>query len=232
MDRMTTAEATVAALIAHGIETIYALPGVHNDPLFDALFKASDRIRTVHTRHEQGAGYMALGAALATGKPQAYTVVPGPGLLNSATGAAHRPRHQCAGAGADRPDRAGRDRPRLRPPARDSRPGRHLFAPRRFLTHASARRPRRPGWSQPQCAPCEPAGPDPPCSNARSTCGAAAGQCRDRTASCRCPPPIDEDAVAEPPSGSARRRVPDRRRRRRAGCRREVTELSRCCRRR
>lgn len=85
MQRMTTAEATVASLIAHGIETIYALPGVHNDHLFDALFKAKDRIRTVHTRHEQGAGYMALGAALATGRPQAYAVVPGPGLLNSAT---------------------------------------------------------------------------------------------------------------------------------------------------
>src|SRR2546421_11321797 len=84
--RLTTAEATVAALIAHGIDTIYALPGVHNDPLFDALFKARDRVRTVHTRHEQGASLMALGAALATGKPQAYTVVPGPGLLNSATG--------------------------------------------------------------------------------------------------------------------------------------------------
>src|SRR6266850_2732028 len=84
MDRLTTAEATVEALIAHGLKTIYALPGVHNDPLFDALFKAADRIRTVHTRHEQGAGYMALGAALATGKPAAYTVVPGPGLLNSA----------------------------------------------------------------------------------------------------------------------------------------------------
>jgi acetolactate synthase-1/2/3 large subunit len=81
--RMTTAEATVAALIAHGIETVYALPGVHNDPLFDALFKAGDRIRAIHTRHEQGAAYMALGAALATGKPQTYAVVPGPGLLNS-----------------------------------------------------------------------------------------------------------------------------------------------------
>src|SRR5215472_11903171 len=80
---MTVAEATVASLIAHGLETIYALPGVHNDPLFDALFHASDKIRTVHTRHEQGAAYMALGAALATGKPQAYVVVPGPGLLNS-----------------------------------------------------------------------------------------------------------------------------------------------------
>src|SRR3979409_54490 len=84
MHRMTTAEATVAALIAHGLDTIYALPGVHNDHLFDALFKAGDRMRTVHTRHEQGAAYMALGAALATGKPSAYAVVPGPGLLNSA----------------------------------------------------------------------------------------------------------------------------------------------------
>ena len=85
MQRMTTAEATVESLIAHGIDTMYALPGVHNDHLFDALFKAKDRIRTVHTRHEQGAGYMALGAAMATGKPQVYAVVPGPGLLNSAT---------------------------------------------------------------------------------------------------------------------------------------------------
>jgi acetolactate synthase-1/2/3 large subunit len=85
MEQMTTAEATVEGLIAHGLDTLYALPGVHNDHLFDALFKAKDRLRTVHTRHEQGAAYMALGAALATGKPQAYAVVPGPGLLNSAT---------------------------------------------------------------------------------------------------------------------------------------------------
>src|SRR5687767_13092043 len=86
MPKMTTAEATVAALLAHGIGTVYALPGVHNDPLFDAFFKAGEKMRVVHTRHEQGAAYMALGAALATDKPQAYAVVPGPGLLN--TGAA------------------------------------------------------------------------------------------------------------------------------------------------
>src|SRR5579871_4338712 len=86
MDKTTTAEAIVASLIAHGIKTLYALPGVHNDHLFDALFRASERIGVVHPRHEQGAGYMALGAALATGRPAAYAVVPGPGLLN--TGAA------------------------------------------------------------------------------------------------------------------------------------------------
>src|SRR5215471_2935528 len=81
---MTTADATVASLAAHGIDAVYALPGLQNDHLFDALFRAADQVRTVHTRHEQGAAYMALGAALATGRPQAYAVVPGPGLLNSA----------------------------------------------------------------------------------------------------------------------------------------------------
>jgi acetolactate synthase-1/2/3 large subunit len=80
---MTAAEATVASLVAHGVHTVYALPGVQNDFLFEALYAASNRLRTIHTRHEQGAAYMALGAALATGKPQAYAVVPGPGLLNS-----------------------------------------------------------------------------------------------------------------------------------------------------
>jgi acetolactate synthase-1/2/3 large subunit len=80
---MSTAEAAVAALLAHGIETVYALPGVHNDHLFDAFHGAGEHLAVVHTRHEQGAAYMALGAALATGKPQAYSVVPGPGLLNS-----------------------------------------------------------------------------------------------------------------------------------------------------
>lgn len=83
MQRMTVAEATVESLIRHGIDAVYALPGVHNDPLFDALQRAQGRIRTVHTRHEQAAAYMALGAALATGRPQVFSVVPGPGLLNA-----------------------------------------------------------------------------------------------------------------------------------------------------
>jgi acetolactate synthase-1/2/3 large subunit len=82
-ETITAAEAVVATLLGHGLDTVYALPGVQNDHLFEALFRFSDRLRTVHTRHEQGAAYMALGAALSTGKPQAYAVVPGPGLLNS-----------------------------------------------------------------------------------------------------------------------------------------------------
>jgi acetolactate synthase-1/2/3 large subunit len=83
MPRMTTAEAVIETLLTHGIDTLFALPGVHNDHLFDAAHKASDRIRVIHPRHEQTAAYMALGAALATGKPQAFAVVPGPGILNA-----------------------------------------------------------------------------------------------------------------------------------------------------
>jgi acetolactate synthase-1/2/3 large subunit len=80
---MTTAEAVIETLLLHGIDTLYALPGVHNDHLFDAAQRAGDRLRVLHPRHEQTAGYMALGAALATGKPQAFAVVPGPGMLNA-----------------------------------------------------------------------------------------------------------------------------------------------------
>ena len=134
--RMTTAEATVAALVAHDIDTIYALPGVHNDSLFDALFRAGDRVRTIHTRHEQGAAYMALGAALATAKPQAYAVVPGPGLLNSWA------------------DSAIGHRPWARAFARDSRPARHhrpagrlLRAYPRAKRSRGTRRPSRPGYA-------------------------------------------------------------------------------------
>ena len=81
--KLTTGEAAVATLARNGIDTVYCLPGVQNDYLFDALHGAQDRIRAVHTRHEQGAAYLALGAAMASGKPQVYAVVPGPGFLNT-----------------------------------------------------------------------------------------------------------------------------------------------------
>ncbi len=83
MQRMTTAQAVVETLVRHGIGTVYGVPGIHNDPLFDALYGAQDRIRMLHARHEQTGAYMALGAALATGQAQAYAAVPGPGMLNT-----------------------------------------------------------------------------------------------------------------------------------------------------
>src|SRR5882757_205123 len=83
MPLMSGGDAVVRSVLAHGISTIYALPGVQSDHLFNAMFDAGDALSVVHTRHEQGAAYMALGAALATGKPAVYSVVPGPGFLNS-----------------------------------------------------------------------------------------------------------------------------------------------------
>jgi len=80
---MTGGEAVVRSLIAHGVTTLFALPGVQNDWLFNALYDHRDRIRVIHTRHEQGAAFMALGATLATGELAVCSVVPGPGMLNA-----------------------------------------------------------------------------------------------------------------------------------------------------
>jgi len=76
------ARLVVDSLIANGIKHLYCVPGVQNDDFFNALYDRSDAIAPIQTRHEQGAAYMALGAALATGKPQAFSLVPGPGFLN------------------------------------------------------------------------------------------------------------------------------------------------------
>ena len=78
----SVARLAVESLIANGIESLYCLPGVQNDPFFNVLYDCTDRLQPVQARHEQGAAYMALGAALATGKPQAFCLVPGPGFLN------------------------------------------------------------------------------------------------------------------------------------------------------
>ncbi|MEM9012129.1 MAG: thiamine pyrophosphate-dependent enzyme [Pseudomonadota bacterium] len=87
MAETTVSHLICEALIAAGIDTLYCLPGVQNDDFFDVLLDFGGAIRPVVARHEQGAAYMATGAALATGRPQAYCVVPGEGVLNAA--AAH-----------------------------------------------------------------------------------------------------------------------------------------------
>ncbi len=83
MANMTGAEAIVGTLKNHGVDTVFGLPGIQLDNLFDALYGARQSVRTLHTRHEQGAAYMALGYAQTTGKIGVCIVVPGPGLLNA-----------------------------------------------------------------------------------------------------------------------------------------------------
>ena len=83
---MTGGQAAVEMLKRHGVDTIFGLPGVQLDGIFDALYDAQDEIRVIHTRHEQAAAYMADGYARVTGKEGVCLVVPGPGLLNAAAG--------------------------------------------------------------------------------------------------------------------------------------------------
>jgi acetolactate synthase-1/2/3 large subunit len=82
--KLNCAEIVIKTMLANGVDTLYCLPGVQNDDFFDALVLTGG-MRPIHTRHEQATAYMALGAALASGRPQAYCVVPGPGFLNTTT---------------------------------------------------------------------------------------------------------------------------------------------------
>ncbi|MGE0224182.1 MAG: thiamine pyrophosphate-dependent enzyme [Acetobacteraceae bacterium] len=82
-ESMTGGQAIVRTLGRLGVDTVFGLPGIQLDPLFDALHGQRQTIRTLHTRHEQGSAYMALGYAQASGKVGVFTVVPGPGILNA-----------------------------------------------------------------------------------------------------------------------------------------------------
>ncbi|MBK6672417.1 MAG: hypothetical protein IPG49_02685, partial [Proteobacteria bacterium] len=83
MSIMSTGDVIAESLVAHGIDTVFGIPGAHMYDFNDALAQRSGALRFITTRHEQGAGYMAFGYAKSTGKVGTYTVVPGPGVLNS-----------------------------------------------------------------------------------------------------------------------------------------------------
>lgn len=95
-ESMTGGMAIVRQLIANGVDTVFGLPGAQLYPFFDALAQNSEAIRTFGARHEQTCGYMAFGYARSTGRPGVFSVVPGPGVLN--TGAA-----LCTAAGSSTP---------------------------------------------------------------------------------------------------------------------------------
>jgi len=82
MAKRTTGEVIANSLVRNGVDTVFGIPGAHMYDFNDALAR-EESIRFIHTRHEQGAAYMAYGYARSSGKAGVYTVVPGPGLLNS-----------------------------------------------------------------------------------------------------------------------------------------------------
>ena len=86
MPNVTGAQALVQQLVAEGVDTIFALPGVQIMAAFDALHEYQDDIRLVHVRHEQATTYMADGYAKVTGKVGVAMAVPGPGAINAGAG--------------------------------------------------------------------------------------------------------------------------------------------------
>ena len=79
---MTGGDAIVQSLLRHGVDTVFGVPGVQTYALFDALARTPE-IRVTVPRHEQACAYMAFGYADSTGNVGVYSVVPGPGVLNS-----------------------------------------------------------------------------------------------------------------------------------------------------
>lgn len=81
MTTLTGGEAIVSGLVAHGVDTVFGLPGAQVYGLFDAFHEA--QLKVIGARHEQACGYMAFGYARASGRPGVFSVVPGPGVLNA-----------------------------------------------------------------------------------------------------------------------------------------------------
>lgn len=81
--QLTGAQALIKSLEQMGVDTIFGLPGGAILPVYDPLIDSS--IRHILVRHEQGAGHMAEGYAMATGRPGVAMVTSGPGATNIVT---------------------------------------------------------------------------------------------------------------------------------------------------
>jgi acetolactate synthase-1/2/3 large subunit len=80
---LTGAQALIKSLEREGVDTVFGLPGGAILPVYDPILDSS--IRHILVRHEQGAGHMAEGYALATGRPGVAMVTSGPGATNIVT---------------------------------------------------------------------------------------------------------------------------------------------------
>ncbi len=86
--KVTGAQAVVKSLEAEGVDVVFGYPGGVVLPLFDALYQ-TETIRTILTRHEQGATHAADGYARVSGKTGVVIVTSGPGAANTVTGIAN-----------------------------------------------------------------------------------------------------------------------------------------------
>lgn len=85
-DHRNGGAAVVESLVAHGVDTIFGIPGTHNLELYRHF--GANGVRAVTPRHEQGAGYAAEAYARVSGRPGVVVTTSGPGLTNAMTAAA------------------------------------------------------------------------------------------------------------------------------------------------
>ena len=62
------AEALIRSLLEEGVDLLFGYPGGAIMPVYDELYKFSDKINHILTRHEQGATHAAQGYARSSGK--------------------------------------------------------------------------------------------------------------------------------------------------------------------
>ncbi len=82
------AEALIHCLLEEGVDLIYGYPGGAIMPVYDELYKFSDKLIHILTRHEQGATHAAQGYARTSGKVGVAIATSGPGATNLVTGIA------------------------------------------------------------------------------------------------------------------------------------------------
>lgn len=88
-DKVIGRRAIAEAIRDAGIDTIFTVAGGHFLPTFHEIGNLA-ATRVVAARHEQGAGYMATGYALVTGRPGVvFSGAPGPGATNLVTAVAN-----------------------------------------------------------------------------------------------------------------------------------------------
>ncbi|MCL2015897.1 MAG: biosynthetic-type acetolactate synthase large subunit [Defluviitaleaceae bacterium] len=86
--KLTGAEILLECLLEQGVNTIFGYPGGAVLPIYDALYKYSDKLNHYLVSHEQGAAHAADGYARTTGKVGVCLATSGPGATNLVTGIA------------------------------------------------------------------------------------------------------------------------------------------------
>ena len=80
------AKAMLHALLAEGVNTVFAYPGGTIIKVFDALYDHRKDLKQILVRHEQGAAHAAQGYARVSGRTGVAIVTSGPGATNTITG--------------------------------------------------------------------------------------------------------------------------------------------------